>query len=287
MEIAQAGLSKASAAEPLRDQRYHLDILVAEDHATNQMVVRKILERAGHRVTIVENGQEALERLGEQHFDIAFMDINMPVLNGIEAARHYRSSHDEGAGVPIVALTADVTNGTRRRCEEAGMFACMGKPIEPKRFVTWLDEFAAARGLEAFDQIEIETEPVTNEEEATSLNALEPIDRRALQDLEDLGGPDFVRELSDQFMTDAAILLARLADAVAAQDEDAFRDEVHAMRSCAANIGARRVYRLCLDWRAITTAELASEGASRLRQLQGEFDLACSQLRASPQQAAA
>ena len=287
MEIAQAGLSKALAAEPLRDQRYHLDILVAEDHATNQMVVRKILERAGHRVTIVENGQEALDRLAAEDFDVAFMDINMPVLNGIEAARLYRLTQSEGAGVPIVALTADVTNGTRRRCEAAGMFACMGKPIEPKRFVAWLDEFAAARGLEAFDLVEVETGVVDDEELKGSLQALESIDRRALQDLQDLGGTDFVRDLSDQFITDAAVLLARLAEAVARQDEAAFRDEVHAMRSCAANIGARRVYRLCLDWRATTAAEIATDGASRLRQLQGEFDIACEHLRERPQQAAA
>jgi two-component system sensor histidine kinase RpfC len=287
VQIAQAGMSTASPGEPLREQRYHLDILVAEDHATNQMVVRKILERAGHRVTIVENGQEALDRLAAEHFDVAFMDINMPVLNGIEAARLYRLTQAEGAGVPIVALTADVTNGTRRRCEAAGMFACMGKPIEPKRFVAWLDEFAAARGLEAFDLVEVETGVVDDEELTGSLQALESIDRRALQDLQDLGGTDFVRDLSDQFITDAAVLLARLAEAVARQDEAAFRDEVHAMRSCAANIGARRVYRLCLDWRATTAAEIATDGASRLRQLQGEFDIACEHLRERPQQAAA
>ena len=286
VQIGQAGMSTPTSGEPPREQRYHLDILVAEDHATNQMVVRKILERAGHRVTIVENGQEALDRLGAEHFDVAFMDINMPVLNGIEAARLYRLTQAEGAGVPIVALTADVTNGTRRRCEAAGMFACMGKPIEPKRFVDWLDDFAAARGLEAFDLAVPDAESTEDEDATGSLQTLVPIDRRALQDLEDLGGPDFVRELSDQFITDAAVLLARLAEAVSQQDEAAFRDEVHAMRSCAANIGARRVYRLCLDWRSMTATEIAADGASRLRQLQGEFDLACEQLRARPQPAA-
>jgi two-component system sensor histidine kinase RpfC len=110
-----------------------LSILVAEDKRTNQIVIAKILDRAGHRVTLVDNGEAALDMLEMQEFDLVLMDVNMPVMNGIEATKLYRFAALGRPHVPVVALTADATEEVARRCEEAGMDACITKPIEPNR----------------------------------------------------------------------------------------------------------------------------------------------------------
>jgi two-component system sensor histidine kinase RpfC len=145
--LAAIASPMAASPEPVVQDAPHvrLAILVAEDHATNQLVIRKILEEAGHTVTIVENGQQALDALAERSFDLAFIDVNMPVLNGIEAARRYHAGPSASGHVPMIALTADATEATRHRCEEAGMMACMSKPVEPKRLIAWLATVNSAR----------------------------------------------------------------------------------------------------------------------------------------------
>ena len=261
------------------EQVFRLDILVAEDHATNQLVIRKILERARHKVTIVENGQEALDRLAAQQFDIAFMDINMPVLNGIEAARRYRASVPAEERVPMVALTADVTVTTRERCEEAGMIACIGKPIEPQRLLAWLNDFAAAHGTPHAPALS----DAARLDDLSSTGHAPAIDVSALRELEQLGGADFLHELSGQFISDGSNLIGKLQDAVERVDAEQFREEVHALRSCAANIGANGIYRMCLEWRGITQADLSATGDDKLKLLSAEFERACCELRSDPE----
>ncbi len=248
--------------------RISLRVLVAEDNRTNQLVIRKILERAGHDAVIVDDGQAAIEELSKGRFDLALMDINMPVLNGVDAAKLYQFSACDGPRTPIVALTADATAEASRRCLDAGMIACITKPIEPKNLVAWLDAFAR-------DKVAGETPPTIVEPPAAA-EAPEPtpIDDRALHELQSLGGDDFVSEIVDQFLGDAAGVLKNLHSAVADGDVQKFRDEAHALRSCAANVGAQKVYKLCLEWRAIDARELAIEGEMRIRRLEGEFERA-------------
>ena len=93
----------------------------------------------------------------------------------------------------------------------------------------------------------------------------------SLHDLEKLGGKAFVSEIVTQFMHDAADVLDRLGAAVAMQDVNAFRDHAHALRSCAANVGAQSVYRRCLDLRDIDVQELAQHGHAHVRALEHDF----------------
>ncbi|HEX2719878.1 MAG TPA: ATP-binding protein, partial [Candidatus Deferrimicrobium sp.] len=93
-----------------------LRVLVAEDNRTNQMVIGKILERAGHDFKIVANGEEVLDVLKEQAFDIALLDLHMPVMGGVEAAKLSRFLSPGSPRMPIVALTADATPEARAEC---------------------------------------------------------------------------------------------------------------------------------------------------------------------------
>ena len=117
-----------------------LRILLAEDNAINQRLAARILEKMGHRVETVDNGQAAFERAREQDFDLIFMDVQMPVMDGLAAARLIRKS---GLCVPVVAMTANAMKGDREACLDAGMDGYVAKPINLKEISLVIEEVTA------------------------------------------------------------------------------------------------------------------------------------------------
>ena len=111
------------------------NVLLAEDNAVNREVLKEMLEHAGARVTIAENGAEALAHATKQEFDIIFMDCHMPVMDGLSAVAELRAAEIATGRSPtfVVALTADVTAENRERCLEVGMNELAGKPITQAR----------------------------------------------------------------------------------------------------------------------------------------------------------
>ncbi|NHN33017.1 PAS domain-containing hybrid sensor histidine kinase/response regulator [Paenibacillus agricola] len=107
-----------------------LKILVAEDHEINQLVLRKMLEKLGHTVTIVENGHEAVQAVTFEAFDMIFMDVQMPELNGLDASRSLKASFPSGGCPIIIAVTANALKGDREKCLSAGMDDYISKPIK-------------------------------------------------------------------------------------------------------------------------------------------------------------
>ncbi|WP_051617028.1 PAS domain S-box protein [Desulfonatronovibrio hydrogenovorans] len=106
------------------------DILLAEDDPANQAALKIFLEKAGHRVSLARTGVEVLKSLQEKDFDLILMDVQMPVMDGVEATRRIREQNPSGkARVPIVALTAHVMAGDRERFLEAGMDEYLAKPV--------------------------------------------------------------------------------------------------------------------------------------------------------------
>jgi signal transduction histidine kinase/CheY-like chemotaxis protein len=110
-----------------------LKILVAEDNQINALLVRVLLERAGHRVEVVADGVEALEALSARSFDLVFLDMRMPRLDGPGAARAIRALPGDAAKTPLVALTADAGDEERLQCLAAGMDEFITKPIDRLR----------------------------------------------------------------------------------------------------------------------------------------------------------
>ena len=121
--------SKPSPQEPCPAYR----VLVAEDNLINQKVVCYMLEQNGHQVTSAHNGQEALDVLEKNLFDVVLMDVQMPKMDGFEATAAIRKKETEtGSHLPVVALTAHAMKGDRERCLEAGMDDYVSKPIKPE-----------------------------------------------------------------------------------------------------------------------------------------------------------
>jgi CheY-like chemotaxis protein len=123
-----------------------LEILVAEDNEINQKVVSKMLERLGHCATVVANGQRALEQASARRFDIILMDIQMPGIDGYEAAARIRSDLPGlNAQTPVIALTAHARAGDRERCLAAGMDDYLSKPLKSEELRDTLDKWAGHR----------------------------------------------------------------------------------------------------------------------------------------------
>jgi len=246
-----------------------LRVLVAEDNRTNQMVIAKILERAGHEVHLVDNGEAALDALDERVIDIVLMDVNMPVMNGIEATRLYRFASPDGYQIPIVALTADATADAEERCAAAGMNACLTKPVEAARILQVIESLTLHR---AGDDERPIREGGAGTPQRPNVSSQDCVDRQTLDDLKEVGGEAFVADLVAQFSAEAAAILRELGAATAQENVEAFRDRAHALRSAAANIGAHRVYELCLAWRQIGAPELAEGGVDHVAKLREELD---------------
>jgi two-component system sensor histidine kinase RpfC len=229
IEGSPAGIPKPEA----RDLEYgeshpRLRILVAEDNSTNQLVIRKMFERMGHSVRIVENGMEALAGLRTKEFDVAFMDLNMPVMGGLEAVRIHRSEETAGSRLPIIAITADATAGTRAACKEAGIDGCVTKPFDGKK----LSE-AIASILPMVKRIKVS-------EAETSFRP------EILDELESLGGQgDFVKNLVWMFLRDAETKIKRMELALSSGDIKEFCDLAHAMKGNAGQIGAIGIMEIC------------------------------------------
>ncbi len=266
-----------------QDQLWHCrSILVADDNKTNQMVIEKMLMSMGHDVCLVGDGQQALDQLHKNNFDLVLMDINMPVLNGLDAAKHYREMCDvqDLAGTPILALTADANLEMEQACKAVGMQGCLHKPIDRQDLTIAIDLHSASM---LGDEKQINTTAgvsedqnqelvIVPEEEATE--HLAPVCETTVNDLVDLGGKDFVSELAEQFSLDAANALLKLNNAVDQADSATFRDEAHALRSASANIGAQMLFQTCLSWREIESCELQSDGVQHLHRLQEEMQQA-------------
>ena len=121
-----------------------LNILVVEDNETNQKVARQILHRLGYEIDLSNNGVEALEAVERKAYDIIFMDIHMPEMDGLEATLEIRKKSPPGQGPKIVALTADVLADEREKCLNAGMNDYIPKPVKIETLQNILEKYCGS-----------------------------------------------------------------------------------------------------------------------------------------------
>jgi two-component system sensor histidine kinase RpfC len=254
---------------PLAPASRPLSVLIADDNQINRRVLNAILERAGHRTQLVANGEQALEAMESESFDVVLMDVNMPVMDGLEAAKLYRFASMGERRVPIIALTADATPETRQLCVDAGMDAYLTKPVEPSKLLASIEALAndtsSPEGTNGAG---------AGQHQVQLPSSRPPLDEATLAGLEALGGPQFLAELARDFLEDAEDHLIRLDIAISEQDVPAFRSTVHAIRSGAANLGAHALFELCSFIEHLPASELPRQGRSYLTRISGEIDRA-------------
>ena len=129
-----------------KDRGASCRILLTEDNVINQRVALRILEKAGHMVTIAENGKEALKALQEQTFDLVLMDVQMPEMGGFEATALIREKEEfTGRHIPIIAMTAHAMAGDRERCLDARMDDYLAKPVAAASLLEMVERFSLKR----------------------------------------------------------------------------------------------------------------------------------------------
>jgi PAS domain S-box-containing protein len=143
-EIANPAHAPAPAA-PQEQSSRPLRVLVAEDHPVNQKLFQALLGHLGHEILLVENGQAAVEAAAREHFDVALIDANMPVMDGAEAARRIRALGGERGRLPIIAVTAEAMVGDRERFLALGMDDYLAKPIDAQALAAIIERHGRSR----------------------------------------------------------------------------------------------------------------------------------------------
>jgi PAS domain S-box-containing protein len=216
--------------------RLPLKVLVAEDNVVNQRVALRLLQRLGYHADVAANGLEVIEAVERQPYSVVLMDIQMPEMDGLQAARWIRQRRGP-LGLPrIIAMTANAMPGDREAYLAAGMDGYVAKPIE-------LDDLAAALRL-ADSQVRAAALPAGT---AADHAVLDTLRLEHLHTLQDAGQPSLVRELIDLFVADAPGHVDALAQALQGADARRLASLAHRFLSVTDNIGARRLSALCIE----------------------------------------
>jgi len=203
-------------------------ILVAEDNILNQTFAQEILEEAGHPVVIVENGIEALEALRNADFDMVFMDVQMPDMDGLEATRRIRAGEagEHARNIPIVAATAFAVRGDCEKCREAGMNGYVVKPMQSS-------DLLRAVAMYTGEDEELDCEVIVDDVKGSEMT----IDIDAA--LKRLGGRrELFDKLADKFMEDVPVKLDTLGQRIAEGDMDDVLRLAHGIKNSAGMIQA-------------------------------------------------
>jgi len=220
----------------LRDAiKFSANILLVEDSHVNQQVFKAMIEKLGYRLDIANNGKEALERMKHSKYDLVFMDIQMPEMDGIEATRRLRSNSFGSLNiqVPIVAMTASAMRSDYEACIRAGMNDFLSKPlrlIDVERIITrWLTEMAASVEEEFADR--------NNEDFKQTLM---PFNKKQLFDNigDDLG---MIQKIIALFLADAERLIKDLFQHTEQENRDVVKRLAHTIKGSAGNVGAEKL----------------------------------------------
>ena len=230
----EGGDRSASPVAGTRATRQGRQILLVDDYAVNLEVARRHLEAGGHAVALARNGREAIDAFRSGGYEIIFMDIQMPVMDGIEATRSIRALENgrgTAARIPIVALTAHAVREYIDACLQAGMDDYLIKPVFRQDLLDKVSRWTDGDGSAA-SRATAECEPA-----AAPPAPAEPMDfARALAEFE--GNREFLMGLLERFLENVQAQLGTIRDALNRADAEILRREAHAIKGGAANLAA-------------------------------------------------
>ena len=257
-----------------------LRVLVADDNPTNRVVIGKILERGGHTVTLVNDGERALDALEREPFDTVILDRNMPGIGGVQALQALRLMTRGRERLPVIMLSADATSEAKREALEAGADAFLPKPIEAMRLLEEIQALCAAVSEEARSAEALT--PAQPPRPSWPAKAAEPapvLNIETLEQLKELGSSaSFVEKLAAVFLADNSALLGRIEQALAGRNYQEFRSLLHALKGSSASMGTDRLTHVCGRLDKLSDAEMRLQAPSLLRRLSDELAAARMQL---------
>ncbi|MCD9026897.1 response regulator [Luteimonas sp. BDR2-5] len=244
-------------------------ILVADDQVANRMVLRRLLEKAGHRPQVVDDGEDVLAALEAHRYDAVIIDLHMPGANGLDVLKQVRFMEAGARRTPFIVLTADATAEAREAVEKAGAFAFLTKPVAIDRLLEKLAEIALG--------------PADKSVAAPQRQAPRPgglISQQILDELREMGlGDEFVQRFLVECARDARKCLMDLESGAQAAKWDAVRDACHALKGAAGNMGAIRLADIASEGMRMPSDRLVNEWPALLQALRLQLEQALAALR--------
>ena len=239
-----------------------LDMLLAEDNAVNQKLAARLLEKRGHKVTMVGNGRQALDAMSKRPFDLVLMDVQMPEMDGIEATIALRAREQRtGLHQAVVAMTALVMKGDYERCLTAGMDGYLPKPIRPQELDQVLDHYVSVVNAASIKPTTGAAVQAGDESPVAVHELLERID----------GDREFLNELVQIFRTEYPAQIKKLHEGLSRDDADQVERAGHYLKGALGNLAARPAYDLAADLEEIGRGDLTL-GREKVAQLEAELE---------------
>ena len=248
-------------------EKRNLDILVAEDNSTNRKIISRILEQAGHRPHLAENGEQALDMLEDRDYDLMILDLNMPIMGGLDVLKIHRALTRNKPRIPVIILTADATIESMQECKAADIDSYLTKPIDALALLDDIAKLTATAAREvAAQEATSSPMPQTNAEKTILIN------EGTLQQLASLGKDDsFLQSLIHGFIMETEKMLDEMQAVLSSQDYVRFKELAHTVKGSSGNIGAEALHRICCDMMDINTSDLPTSADELLRQAQECF----------------
>ena len=264
--LARPGVLDAefSKALPLR-------ILLAEDNTVNQKLTVHILGKLGYACDIAQNGIEVLEALERRPYDLIFMDLQMPEMDGLETTRHILERTPAGKRPTIVAMTASAARTDREQCMAVGMDDFVAKPVRLEEFRAVVERWGRAKASSGVTRCE----PAMPSDGSTA--CLDPDYIDEIRQMESGGQAGVLASMIDNFLCDSPGKLARLGQVLAEGNHLAAAGLAHDLRGSGGVFGALHLARLLTE---LETASRTDGTRTRdiFEQVRAEFDWVCAAL---------
>jgi len=238
-----------------------MQILVADDHSVNRMVLQRLLQKAGHRVTCVSGGEEVLDAMEMSDYDTVIVDLHMPGVSGLDLLKQMRVMQAGGGPrTPVIVLSADVTPESIQRCQQAGAHTFMAKPVVAGKL---LESLAGIAGNPRGKPVEA----IVHHETGT-LSPDGILDLNMLDELAELGmGDDFEQQFVTQCLNDADGCIGAMVHTGEHAQWDRMREHAHALKGVASNLGLVKLVAQVSELMRLADWQVKSEWRHRLTML--------------------
>jgi signal transduction histidine kinase/HPt (histidine-containing phosphotransfer) domain-containing protein len=245
-----------------------LQILLCDDNSINQKVAARILQQLGFKADITVNGREALDAMDKKKYDIVFMDVMMPEMDGLEATQEIRRRQKAGTlenyqSPIVIAMTAQAMQGDREKCLAAGMDDYLAKPIRPGDVRNMVDKWSPKKDAP------IKTSPA-QPAPAPAATSESPVDMERLTELAG-GDKDMLRELVELFIKQTSNQLAQLETAIRANKTEEVRHLAHSCKGASATMGMAPLAAIFFDLEKMGRAASLDGALPRLPDAMREF----------------
>jgi len=254
--------------QPKGKTKTKLSILIGEDNQTNQKVIKKILEYAGHNVIVVSDGEEVLDALEHNDFDLMILDMFMPKMGGLDALKVYRFTVPSTKVIPVIILTANATQNAMKECEDIGIDAFLTKPVESVKLLNTIDSLTLNKvKTHQINEVNSNQRPhfstgISQVINLTTLDTLAKLDNDVY----------FMHDLIHGFISDSSRIIDKIKIAVENRNIVEIQDLVHALKGSARSIGATALADHATEIHEISKSFQNSQILNKYSILKSSFD---------------